>query len=336
PDARADAMGSDATPQAPESGSDGAQPEPGDGPFPYPPSNVDPSSVDWEGLPAATLNCGITEIDTSGSVSLRNWCGAAPKPVVRTQTGGGEVALITLRGLTLDQAATLRITGARPIVFLVHGAVTLRGTLEASARDGTPGPGGNLMCGTSTGGNGAGEAGDEGTGGGGGGFGSKGGNGGESGNVSIGTGGAARGNAQLTPLLGGCGGGRGGGCTGVAGAGGGAIQISASGALLTSGDVRALGGNGANGCGNDAGGTGAGSGGGILLEGATLNVDRQRISAAGGRGGDGQAGGDGGNGASAAANAGEHGKNGGVSGGGGGGGGYGRVRLRAMGACTGC
>jgi hypothetical protein len=331
PPAGADA--GDASADAAEAAAPNPQPKP----FAYTPSNVGIDSIDFAGTPAATLNCGTTEIDTGGMITLRNWCGTAPVPMVRTQAGGGEVAVIALRGLTLQENATLRVFGARPLVVLVAGDVSVRGSVDASARNGNAGPGGNLMCSNSTGTDGSGDSGADGAGGGGGGFGTRGGNGGSSSGDSMpGSGGAARGNAELTPLLGGCAGGRGGGCVGTAGAGGGALQISASAALLVSGSVRANGGNGADGCGNDAGGAGAGSGGGVLLEGQNVTVTRTMISVAGGRGGAGQAGGNGGAGATAANGVGENGENGGASGGGGGGGGHGRLRLRGIAMCTGC
>lgn len=304
--------------------------------FPYTPSNVALAGIEFASAPDSTLNCGTTEVDTSGAVTLRNWCGTAPKPVVRAQSGAPELVILPLKGLNLAGNNTLRVSGSRPLVLLVQGAASVQGTLDANARANTPGPGGNQMCGGSSGGDGTGNDGLDGAGGGGGGHATRGGNGGEdSGDARPGAGGATRGNGELTPLIAGCNGGRGGGCAGNAGAGGGAVQISASSALVVSGVVQARGGDGARGCGNDAGGTGAGSGGSLLLEGATIDR-RGTLNVSGGNGGDGQGDGAGGQGANASGAAGTNGRDGSGSGGGGGGGGYGRVRLRAMGTCTGC
>jgi hypothetical protein len=301
-------------------------------------SNVDSTAVDLGAAPAATLNCGVTQIDTSGGVTFSNWCGTQPTPLTRAQSGGPELVVIPLSQLTLAVGNTLLITGSRPVAFLVQGAVKISGTIDASAKDGTPGPGGDFECGTSAGGDGAGKTRLNGGGAGGGGFGSAGGAGGDDrgSSSSPGVAGLARGSAALTPLFGGCGGGHGGGCAGVPGAGAGALQISAGAALVVDGVVQVNGGNGAPGCADDSGGTGGGSGGAVLLEADSVDVSAATINAAGGAGGAGQRRGEPGAGATSAASAGGAGQAGGGSGAGAGGGGFGRIQLRAEKTCTGC
>lgn len=305
--------------------------------FAYQPSNVDLAGIDFANAPVAVLDCGTTQLDTSNAVSVQNWCGNAPKPIVRAQGNGPELVIVPLRGLTLANGSTLRIVGTRPVAFVVNGVVSIVGTLEASARGTTRGPGADFMCGRSQGGNGTGNSGNDGAGGGGGGFGTEGGRGGsDTGNATRGAAGATRGSATLVPLLGGCSGGRGGACDSNAGAGGGAVQISASETLTVSGTIRASGSEGQRGCVNDSGGGGGGSGGAILLEGERTVVGGATLRAEGGQGGESQGGVAGGNGASNANAAGAAGRDGNGSGGGGAGGGYGRIRTRGNASCSGC
>lgn len=307
--------------------------------FSYVPSNVVLTSLDFASAPSAALACGNTEINTAGAVTLTNWCGAAPRPVVQGQAGAPELVVIPLRELSVAMGNTLRVVGPRPVAFVVLGPVSIAGELDVSASGAMAGPGGNNMCGESKGGDGRGTTAVIGSGGGGGGYGTPGGPGGAATNVSeVGDSGEPRGTASLVPLIGGCGGGPGGGCTtSQPGAGGGAIQISASAGLVVRGAIRASGGQGAAGCAEDAGGSGGGSGGAILLEGTTLDVVGAMLRANGGAGGEGQAGGAGGAGANDAQSGGAPGARGPLSGGGGGGGGgYGRVQLRAAATCSGC
>jgi hypothetical protein len=300
----------------------------------YVPTNFDPNAINFSTQPVTTLGCGTTTVNTTDPdgagplvATLTNWCGTAPTLFVVTQIGGGNAVAIGVRGLTVSTGNTLNVIGSRPLWIAVDGNVQIAGTVSASASGAVPGAGGNLTCGTSTGGTAQGNQGSNGSGGGGGGFGTAGGNGGVAGGFAIGAGGVTRGNATLTPLVGGCPGGSGGGYTCSVGAGGGALQISASGSLTVTGVVQSNGGVGANGCGNDAGGAGGGSGGAILIEATTVTAAAATLKANGGGGGESQGGGNlGGAGSTSAAAAGARGSDGGASGAGAGGGGYGRVR----------
>lgn len=297
--------------------------------FPFAPSNLDPKVLDFAGAPNTRLDCGLTTVDTSSSPArFTNWCGTAPRPVVRKLSNGPEVVVIALRGLNVVANNTLRLIGSRPIVFAVRGDATVAGLIDASANGVTPGAGGNWSCGGSQGGAGQGRSGSDGGGGGGGGFGSAGGRGGDdNGDAAPGTAGAARGMGNLVPLVGGCGGGAAGGCMGTGGGGGGAVQITASGRLAVTGTIRANGGNGDNNCENDTGGEGGGSGGAILLE-SSGTTHPGVLAANGGNGGVGDRGNNAGQGSTAFTANGRDGDNGGGSGGGGGGGGFGRVVVR--------
>ena len=295
--------------------------------FSFTQSNFNTGSLNFTTAPTTTLNCGGTvTINSSNANPFSNWCGTAPSFVIQTQSGGPDMLVIALKGLTLAAGNTLRLIGSRPVVFAVRGNVQIDGTIDANASNSTPGAGGNWSCGGSAGGNGTGSASfaQGGGGGGGGAFGTAGGRGGQGdNNNNYGSGGAVRGNANMTPLYGGCNGGNGGGCSSAGGAGGGAIQITASGTLTVSGTgvIRANGGNGADGCDTEGGGAGGGSGGAILLEAATRNTGSATITTNGGAGGDGtglQAG-SGGNGSTSASSSGGTGENESGAGGGGGG-----------------
>lgn len=295
---------------------------------------------------------GTTRFDSSGGGS---WAQTTPcsntdatRPeftcgVAQTASGGPQVCILRARGLAIAAGHTLELVGDKPVIIAVEGDATIAGIVSADADGSTPGAGGNVSCGTSQGGDGAGNSArfSGASGGGGGAFGTRGGTGGTANTdqlngapVTGGTAGQTRGSADLSPLLGGCAGGRAGGCQSAGGAGGGAVQITASGALTVTGTVRANGGSGATPCGVDdeGGGTGAGSGGGILLQGGTVAVSSATLSARGGNGGrNGRWAGiyncgdsAGGNGASAGDQSGQNGQSceGGSSGAGGG---YGRI-----------
>jgi hypothetical protein len=300
--------------------------------FPYTPSNFDPKSL--TPVVGTLLDCGVSTFD-SQSLAFGNWCGRPTPSPVSVASGGAEIVILPMAGLTIANGATLRLTGNRPVILAVFGDATITGTIDASGNAGTPGAGGNQSCGMSSGQNGSGSSSSGGGGGGGGGFGANGASGGSGDGNSPGTGGVARGAVTLVPLIGGCAGGQGGGCgSALGGGGGGAVQLSAAGALTVAGSVRASGGHGPNGCGSEGGGSGGGSGGSILLEGdrVTVSSGAQVVSngGSGGRGGGGGNGGPGGTGSAAA----QAGQNDGSNGGGGGGGSVGRVRVNHRTSCT--
>jgi hypothetical protein len=289
------------------------------------------------------ITVDTTDPDGGGpAVATVQWCGSAPTPIAQDQAGGPQLLVLALRGLTVAANTTLRVIGSRPLVIAVDGDVTVEGTIDASGSGVTPGAGGNVSCGSSTGGNGSGSTGrfDGASGGGGGGFGTAGGRAGtadtDGSDVTGGSAGAVRGNAELEPLLGGCAGGRGGGCSTNGGGGGGALQITASGSIDVSGTLRANGAAGATPCGqnDEGGGTGGGSGGALLLEAESVDTSGATLQTHGGNGGrngtyDGIydcGGSNGGGGSTSASNAGGNSIN--CQGGSpGGGGGYGRQRV---------
>ncbi|MDH5676220.1 MAG: hypothetical protein OEZ06_29135 [Myxococcales bacterium] len=298
--------------------------------FGYIPANFNATTVNFDAAPDATLDCGTTTIDTTGTVTITNWCGPVPVPVIQAQTGGPSVVIIPLSGLSQANGHTLRLIGDKPVIFAVRGDATLDGLVDASAVGSTPGAGGNVSCDLSTGRNGTGSSSAGGGGGGGGGYGTVGGNGGYGdNNGNQGAAGVSRGDPALEPLVGGCGGGVGGGCSNAGGAGGGAIQLSVSGTLtlVDPDNIHANGGDGINGCGSEGGGSGGGSGGAILLQAAGISSSGLALSANGGSGGNGSSGGSGGAGSTSAASAGTNGQYDSADGGGGGGGGYGRIRI---------
>jgi hypothetical protein len=286
------------------------------------------------------LNCATPSIDTTdpdgagaGVVTFANWCGQMPTAYVQTQTGGPDAVVLLMKSLRVRTGNVLRVVGNRPLIFVVTNDASIEGTVAANGTTGLPGAGGNVGCGSSTGGDAA--SATYSGGGGGGGFGTAGGLGGTgtSGSLAAGTAGASRGNTAIVPLLGGCSGGLSGGAW-VPGAAGGAVQISALGTLsVTGGTITASGAPGATPSLGTLGGTGGGSGGAILVEGSTLTIDPGALTVNGAIGGAGNGSGaaaGGGTGSSASATSGGNGGNGGATrSGGGGGGGFGRMRSEA-------
>ncbi|HMI91949.1 MAG TPA: lectin-like protein, partial [Polyangiales bacterium] len=272
----------------------------------FAPTNFDPKPINWSAQPSSTLNCGTTTIDSTDPdgtgplvATITGWCGTLPVPVAQAQnvSGGPELVIIPLRGLTVAATYTLRFIGPRPILLAVRGNATIDGTIDASASGTSAGAGGNWSCTSndpdSLGGNGRGNNARlyGASGGGGGGFATRGGDGGTAntngGSEPGGAGGAARGDGNLSPLFGGCAGGLAGDCGTAGAAGGGALQISVSGTLDVNGTIRANGGAGATPCGanDEGGGTGGGSGGALLLEAKTLDTAGATLQVNGGSGG---------------------------------------------------
>jgi Lectin C-type domain/Domain of unknown function (DUF2341) len=311
---------------------------------------------------APTVTCSSSPTINTDSYSAAStnlsFCGATVSVLVRTQVGGGQVVVIPLRGLTVNSGVTVRLTGQKPVIFMVDGNATINGTIDAGSNKNTTRGAGAATC---TVGMGLGGTGGTADGGAGGGHGTAGGTGGlDSGSTGAATS-STTGSASLTPLRGGCAGGAGGvessESGGAGGYGGGAVQVSASGVLSvsTTGTIKADGGGGKGGDAGfsaAAGGGGGGSGGAVLLEaGAVSSAGAVRANGGGGgaggnsfligtTGGDGT---DGGSGASANTNGGAGGAGSSSSaaagtiganasstsgGGGGGGGGYGRLLLQ--------
>jgi len=263
--------------------------------FAYAPTNFDPSILDPAHAGSTVrLDCGVSTFDSSTG-AFDNWCGPTPAFVKQSQAGGPDVVILALPSFTVGAGSTLRLTGAYPAVLAVFGDATIAGTIDASANGTTPGAGGNLECGASQGadGNGSPTRYSGASGGGGGAFSTIGGNSGiadtdnSDGVNPAASGGKVRGNAALSPLMGGCAGGRAGGCPTNGGAGGGAVQISAAGALTVTGIILANGADGSLPCGpsDEGGGTGGGSGGGVLLEATNVSRSGATLTVSGGSGG---------------------------------------------------
>jgi hypothetical protein len=245
------------------------------------PPSVNVSTAAWDFTASPTWSCTTSATTTitagAGGASLTgDDCGGSATLLdisngyVQT-TGGPNVLVIRLNGLTVTGGHTIELVGTEPVIFLVNGDVTVDsgGTIDASANGTTAGPGGDSSaCGTSTGTNSS----DTSTGGGGGSFGTGGGYGATSSGSSGSAAGAVAASLDLQPLRGGCAGGTGGGSTdNPGGAGGGAFEISASGTIrigaTSAAYLSAAGGYspGASTTVTSNGSGGAGSGGGILL-----------------------------------------------------------------------
>jgi hypothetical protein len=270
--------------------------------FGYTPTNLVPGAYAAP-VNSTTIDCATTYDTTTHAFS--NWCAGRTKPGVTpgiAQAGGPNMDVLAFAGLTIASGGSLTLTGANAIVLAVYGDASIAGGIHADGADGTSGgnapgpsgPGGNYSCGAGTG---ASQPTDgHCSGGGGGGAGAAGGAGAGGVGGTIAAGGAARANAPLHPLYGGCPGGTSGNwaCVTAGGGGGGALQISAAGTLAVSGTISTNGGAGgtsscfAVGCGANGyggGGGGAGSGGAILLEGQQVVTTGATITANGGAGG---------------------------------------------------
>ena len=251
---------------------------------------------------ALTLDAsGVYLLDT-GARTLRDPEGNAIAASVEVETGAPEFVVVSIAGLTIAEAATLRAEGARPAVLAVWGDIRVDGSIDVSSGlTDRPGAGANpSLCNASIDGQ---EGEDGGGGGGGGGFRGAGGKGGDGGTGELPRGdggGGGRGVDAPTALRGGCpgaAGGRGDGDvdgSGGGGSGGGAIHLSAFRSMAISGEITAAGAGGAGAQGSigedeaskDSGGGGGGSGGLIDLEAPRISLASDAIIASnGGAGG---------------------------------------------------
>jgi hypothetical protein len=215
------------------------------------------------------------------------------------------LSVLAVSSLLVESGGTLRIDGARALIILSSGDVTIDGLVDISGGCPTgtpecPGPGGGGGAtsalgagGCAPGVNGFGGSGSE-TGGGGGGLGAPGAPGGDGLNRTGGAGGAIDGCPEpaLEGLRGGSGGGLGGesGVTGSGGGGGGALQITSKTRIvfMAGGAIWAGGGGGGPGIvATNTGGGGGGSGGAILLEAPIVKAAGAILTANGGGGGGG-------------------------------------------------
>jgi hypothetical protein len=246
------------------------------GPLGYFPSNFDPSQTDASAV-WSTPDAAVTGTEVS-TTSCANSCVGTATTIGQSDVDGTLADVYVLDSLTIDATATLSLSGPRPIILAVRGAVDIQGLIFVGALADAAGPGG--FTSPSDPGPGVGNPGNFGAypqslGGGG----SYCGVGGTSGNAmgAGAPGGATYGNPTIEPLLGGSAGGDysaygdnpGGG-------GGGALEI-VSGVSISIGATGAI---NAGGGGKQASG---GSGGAILLEAPTVTV--HGVLAANGGGG---------------------------------------------------
>ena len=267
------------------------------------PSNV-ASTFLASGAAARSLTTGTLDTDacTGGSVVA--------------QSAGPDLCVLSVSTFTIAATQTVQVIGSNGLVVVAAGAVTIDGTLDASARRTVPGPGGGAggtRSSTTGGGPSGGDRGgltpgNQDGGGGGGGLCGAGGTGGTGQDIPGGAGGAALSASELSPLEGGSGGGWGRGTdiapdtSATGGAGGGAIQIFSAVSITVNGTVLAAGGGANPGLRhpnptvNYGAGGGGGSGGAILLEAPTVTFGASAFLSTTGGGGSGGAsnGGDGG------------------------------------------
>jgi hypothetical protein len=310
---------------------------------------------------------GATRIDTDLLQLAFGGALAAPPPGVAFVKDDAGYSVLSLGAWSAP--VDVSVTGARPLVVIAAGKVTIGATVRVAASFERPGPGASVL---GTGGDGATSPVINDAGGGGGGFSSTGASGGDSGKpakASGGNPGAMYGDSRDF-FGGGSAGGDGGSAAtcpapaGRGGGGGGALQITSSSAVEITGAIDASGGGGRGGCGDGkqqgnsgTAGGGGGSGGQIFIEAPRISVAGSLGANGGGGGGggvnsgaDGQ---DGANGSSSllaapggagATKAQGDGGNGGASGpptpggegnnGGGGGGAAGRIWLRTRGGAA--
>ena len=214
-----------------------------------------------------------------GSVTV----GTEPPSRIIEPIAGFTVRVVTVERLEVQQGATLRAVGNRPLLILSWSTIGVAGTIDVSSRRGVQVGAGGLRGGCTEGGNGQ-SGGGNGGGGGGGGFHEAGGPGGGGNAVTGGIMGPSSG--APTIVVAGCRGGRGGanqGMGGRGGAAGGGIQLTARDAITISGTIHA-GGEGGEG-GGGGGGGGGGSGGYIGLDAPMVTTTSSALLAANGGGG---------------------------------------------------
>ena len=253
---------------------------------------------------------GTTVLDSLELIDTSTF--SAANALILPQTNGGpDVLVLHYEDVVLQRQL---ITGSVPLV-IVADSITVGGHfhVRASFRTGSS-PGANVECADGIGLDGDLQPDSPGyRGGSGGGFAAAGGKGGEAeggGSKKI-PGGVANGNAEISPLRGGCSGGHGGrldlgmlntvaNSIGGGGSGGGAIQLIASESIhvLGTGVLAAPGRGGGSyyvvsdmftGGADRAGGSGGGSGGAIFLEAPSITIDSGGyVLALGGAGGEGR------------------------------------------------
>jgi hypothetical protein len=259
------------------------------------PSNFDPSAAEFP-MPTPRLSLGggpwVYNTD-NGTLTSPNGSSTVPAPASLTiaQPGGPTARILVVAQFGVPAGGGLLVTGSMPLIVAAN-TIEIDGLVNDLAVGSASGPGANLSCqpppGMSSPTIGGG-------GGGGGGFGTAGAAGaaGDDGGGSGGSAGSATGNADLTPIVGGCPGAPGGSSAaasgGAGGGGGGALQLSACESVTINGTIDLAGGGGQTGD-LRSGGGGGGAGGGLLVESSTIAVEASaKLCANGGAGGNGGA-----------------------------------------------
>jgi hypothetical protein len=263
--------------------------------WPFVATNLDPCAL---GTPQAPFDLTQTgneyDFDTgNGMWRYDEQPITGPPSSTLPQLGGGpSVRVLHLDAFGVASGVTFKIKGPAPLIVVVHGSMTVAGTVLVEAGKAPPGPTcGNATNGAvATGGGGAG-------GGGGGGFGTDGAIGGDGGSGLLGgSAGTTSGAPASSPLRGGCDGALGGapaagGPGGDRGQGGGALQLIVHDTLTVTGRIDARGRKGKGGAldaNGAAGGGGGGAGGTLFLEAHVLSVDPSAsVCANGASGGEG-------------------------------------------------
>ncbi len=239
---------------------------------------------------------GDLRLTTAGTYTYDTTTGALLDPAGGSSLPPGGMftngRVLSVSSLYVAAGATMRVTGAAPLIVAAWSTLEVSGTIDASSL-GTPltlGAGANPTgCAThaaTVGQNGAGAGG--GGGGGGGGTGGRGGDGNGGGN----NGGPGGGAVTVPLLLGGCAGARGGNgnsTPGDGGDGGGAVQLTARTSISIAGGGKVLaggaGGKPGQNSGSGGGGGGGGAGGMIGFEAPMLTISANGVVAANGGGG---------------------------------------------------
>jgi hypothetical protein len=265
-------------------------------PFTFTPSNFVASSVGTTGAGDVEINTNGDSPNCTADSDKQTLIGPGCSPdggmaayavsTVALPMAGGNATVFVMNSLTIDSGASLSVTGSKPVIFYVLGAVSLSGTIDGT-NDNSPGASTKgIGVGVTPDDTGGGAASNE--GGSGGSFCGLGGLGGfepsdsgaalptvDGGYAS----GSAYGEATLIPLVGGsAGGGE------YSGLGAGALQITSN-ASISIGPSGGIQMNGLGGSENNSNVGGGGSGGAILLEAPTVTV-AGTLTANGGGGGD--------------------------------------------------
>ncbi len=263
----------------------------------------DPVNFTLAGLARVSSPINVQTNTTFDSTTLTFTPPMTFEPAVTVQNGDAGEPVVVLSAIAWDvaAAATLTLTGSRPVILMSYGNFTVAGKIISGKSPTTPGSGASTFgnpkahclpfAATSS------APGDDSCGGGGGGAFAGPGAAGGSGPTGTpgGDGGQPNGSSTIVPLRGGCNGGN--GTPNSGGAGGGALQLTAGGTLpvtspgvISAPGVGGLGGNSQIVPTRCGGGGGGGSGGAVVLQASTVVLQSGAwVSANGGGGGSGDA-----------------------------------------------